>query len=150
MIMPYDPFDQDHMIYTIKTHCEQLPKMPYEDGARTIFLYTKGTKGKASKELRQMLRYFEHTIQENAESRPLKELHQMVDRVRRDKEVSTEYMLWSERKLLWQEEARDEMREENRLKIEAERQRADAALKENEALKKELEQLRAKLAETGR
>jgi len=165
MIMPYDPFDRDHMVYTIRRHCEELPDMSYEDRARTIFLYTRGTKGKASQELRQMLRYFEHTVPENAESEPLKKLHRMVDQVKRDKEVSTEFMLWAEREMLWKEAGREEERKnteaerqraeaacqraeaacqrENaeRQKAEAEHQRAEAALAEVEALKRQLKQL---------
>ena len=54
MILPNDPFDQDHMVYTIRKYCEKLPDMPYENGIRTIFLYTRGMKGKTSKELRQL------------------------------------------------------------------------------------------------
>ena len=44
MIMPYDPFGLDCMMYTVKNKCVEEPEMEYEDGASTLFLYTKGTK----------------------------------------------------------------------------------------------------------
>lgn len=145
MILPYDPFGQDHMVYTIKNGCIELPDMPYEDGARTIFLYTRGKKGQASEALRQMLWYFEDTTAERAGNEKLKQLHQLVERVRKDKEVSAEYMLWSERERMWEEEGYKRGRAEERKQTEAERQRAETALKELEVLRRELEQLRAQI-----
>lgn len=149
MIMPYDPFGQDHMIYTIKNSCMELPDMPYDDGARTIFLYTKGNKGNAPEELRQMLRYFEHTTKENAENETLKKIHQMVEQVKHNEEVTTEYMFWWEREQAWEEEGYkrgvEAGRAEERRNTELERQRAEAALKDIEVLEKEIERLRGQL-----
>lgn len=127
MIMPYDPFGQGHMVYTIKNNCVELPDMPYEDGAKTVFLYTKGKKGNAPEALRQLLRYFEDTTQENAANETLKEIHQMVEQVKMDKEVSSNYMWWSERVQMWKEEGFEEGRAEERKNTEAEKRRADEA-----------------------
>ena len=44
MILPYDPFGLGRMVYTVKNKCLEEPEMEYEDGAATLFLYTKGTK----------------------------------------------------------------------------------------------------------
>lgn len=44
MIVPYDPFGLDRMVYTIKNHCVEEPDMPYEDGAGTLFCTQKGQK----------------------------------------------------------------------------------------------------------
>ncbi|MDE6714486.1 MAG: hypothetical protein K2K20_12210, partial [Lachnospiraceae bacterium] len=64
MIMSYDPFGQNRMVYTIKNKCVELPEMEYEDGASTLFLYTKGTEGIPSAALKQMLHYMEETTYE--------------------------------------------------------------------------------------
>lgn len=40
-IAAYDPFGRKRMIYTIKNGCVEEPDLSYEDGARTIFLYTR-------------------------------------------------------------------------------------------------------------
>ena len=53
-ICPYDPFQLNRMVYTIKSCCVEEPDLVYEDGARTIFLYTKGIKGNPPAELREV------------------------------------------------------------------------------------------------
>lgn len=97
MVMPYDPFGRDYMVYTIKNRCLELPDIPYDDGAETLFLYTRGTKGNPSQSLRELLRYMEHSTPENACNDMLKEIHNMVSKVKYDKEVSIEYMKTFER-----------------------------------------------------
>ena len=66
--------------------------MPYDDGAKTLFLYTKGTEGNPPEELRQLLHYMEDTCAENAVTPELRELHEMVTQVKCDKEVGLVYM----------------------------------------------------------
>ena len=97
MITPYDPFGYDQMIYTISNRIKELPDERYEDGAKTIFLYTKGTKGNVSEELRQFLQYMEHTTLENARNENLKKIHGMIEKVKHDEEVSIECMKIFER-----------------------------------------------------
>ena len=80
------------MVYTIKNGCVEEPDLPYEDGARTIFLYTKGTKGEPPEELRQLVQYMEHSTAENVRSAGLARLHEMVTEVKADREVGLAYM----------------------------------------------------------
>ena len=87
MIMPFDPFGFDHMMYTIKNKCMEVPELEYEDGASTIFLYTKGTKGIPNEAVRQMLHYMEDTTCENAVNEELREIHRMVETVKKDQRV---------------------------------------------------------------
>lgn len=82
----------DRVLYTIKNRCLEEPEMNYDDGAETIVLYTKGTKGTISEELRQFLNYMENTDQNNAVNEDLKDIQKMVDVVKRDGEVSLQYM----------------------------------------------------------
>ncbi|MDE7045979.1 MAG: hypothetical protein K2O97_13420, partial [Acetatifactor sp.] len=77
---------------------------PYDDGAFTMFLYTKGKKGIPSVELQQFLTYFEHTTQSNACNRDLQALHRMVSAVRTDEEVELAYMKIYEREEMIREE----------------------------------------------
>lgn len=88
MIMPFDPFGYDRMIYTIRNHCVEVPKMPYDDGAVTLFLYTKGKKGNVPEQLRQLLHYMEQTTSENAVTPELQSLDHMVQNVKHKEEVS--------------------------------------------------------------
>lgn len=52
-----------------------MPELPYDDGAGTIFLYTKGTEGNPPEELRQLMRYMEHSTLSNAQTAGLVRLH---------------------------------------------------------------------------
>ncbi len=87
MIMPYDPFGQNRMVYTIKNKCMELPEMEYEDGASTLFLYTKGTEGIPNTAVEHLLHYMENTTYENAVNEELREIHRMVETVKKDPEV---------------------------------------------------------------
>ncbi len=86
------------------------PDMEYEDGACTIFLYTKGTKGCPGKELKQLLHYMEDTAVENAVNSDLEEIQRMVETVKKDSEVTVEYMRMMEDEEFLKEEGREEGR----------------------------------------
>ena len=85
------------MVYTIKNSCVEVPELEYEDGAKTIFLYTRGKEGNPPEELKQLLHYMEHSSIENASTESLKKLHRMVTAVKRDGEVGLAYMKSFER-----------------------------------------------------
>ena len=97
VITPYDPFGLGRMVYTIRNKCKEETDMEYDDGSRTISLYTKGTKGNPPKELMQFLRYMEHTVPENAANDDLRYIQNMVETVKKSEEVSTSYMKIFER-----------------------------------------------------
>lgn len=125
-ICNYDPFGYDRVKYTIQNMCVEEPEMPYDDGAQTTVLYTKGTKDDdISEELRQFLNYMENTTQTNAVNDTLKAIQKMVDIVKRDGEVSLSYMKGFERDTIMYEKGQ----EAERQNTERERQRADSAEK---------------------
>ena len=158
-ICPYDPFGDDRMIYTIRNQCVENPELPYDDGARSIFLYTKGKKGRDNKSLSQLLDYMENTTRENAVTEELEDIQDMVDAVKEDAEVTVTYMKGFERDQMFLEEGKRQgeelgrkleqentLREKNRAdtekrRAEEERRRADAAVEEIEKLRKQLEEL---------
>lgn len=100
------------MVYTIKNQCIEEPELEYEDGIRRIYLYTKGTEGNPSQELRDMLKYMENSIAENVTNADIRAIHEQVDAVKRDKEVGVQYMKSWEREMLIREEGKEEGREE--------------------------------------
>lgn len=69
MITPYDPFGKGRMVYTVKKQCVEDSSISCEDGQKTIYLYTKGTEGSPSKELKDMLKYLEG--RRRAKSKPI-------------------------------------------------------------------------------
>ena len=125
VILPYDPFGQKRMVYTIKNQCVEDPSVSYEDGARKIFLYTKGTEGNPSQSLRDMLKYMEDTRLENVTNEDIHRIHEFVEKAKHRKEVGINYMkMWEERRLIQREalaEGRAEGRAEERAKAEAEK-----------------------------
>ena len=157
MITPYDPFGLDHMVYTIQNTCLEIPEMPYDDGARTLYLYTKGTKGNPPEALKQLLHYMEHTSAENAKNDVLQSIDKMVRKVKEDGEVSLEYMKIFEREemlvkqgisqgisqgIIQGQEMERKNTERERQNAARERQRAEAAERELKRLKEEMERLR--------
>lgn len=108
MILSYDPFGLDRMVYTVQSGCREEPDMPYEDGAKTLFLYTGGTRGIPSEELRQMLAYFSCSTEENACNEELREIHRMLSRVRQDEEVELNYMKIFEQEQMIREDGIEE------------------------------------------
>lgn len=108
IILPYDPFGINHMVYTIQNQCVEATSIPYDDGAKKIFLYTKGTEGNPSQELKDMLKYIENTTQNNIANQNIESIHRMVEKLKKNKEVGISYMKSWEREQLIRNEGRDE------------------------------------------
>ena len=117
------------------------PDVPYDDGAKTIFLYTRGTKGQVSEEVRQFLRYMENSTSENAVNDTLRDFHHIVETVKKDREVSVKYMKQFER----DNKMRAEGREEERKNTEREHARAERECARANALEAELKRLKSKM-----
>ena len=152
IITPYDPFGLDHMVYTIQNTCLEIPEMPYDDGARTLYLYTKGTKGNPPEALKQLLHYMEHTSVENAKSDVLRNIDKMVRKVKEDGEVSLEYMKIFEREEMLIKQGIIQGQEKERKNTERERQnatreqqRADVAEQRATVAEQELKRLKEEL-----
>ena len=122
------------------------------NGAETIVLYTKGTKGTISEELRQFLNYMENTDQKNAVNEELQDIQRMVDVVKRDGEVSLRYMKSFEHDQMMYAQGKEEGRlaemrntERERKVAEKERLRADMAQGRIKELEAELRKYKEKV-----
>lgn len=105
MILPYDPFDRNRMVYTVQNHCIEDPSIAYSDGMKKIYLYTKGTVGNPGKSLWDMLQYMEKSTEDNVTDENIAKIHRLVNRVKRDKEVGINYMKSWEWEQMIQKEA---------------------------------------------
>lgn len=94
-ILPYDPFGDDRMLYTIKNMVVENNHLLYNDGVTKIFLYTKGKKG-GSKELKELLTFMENTTEANAVDEELIRIQQIVDKVKAKSDVKERYMTLQE------------------------------------------------------
>lgn len=90
-ILPYDPFDDDRMIYTVKNMVVENQEIIYNDGITKIFLFINGNKG-GSIELKNMLLYFANTNTANAVDSELLDLQQMVSAIKQDDRERERYM----------------------------------------------------------
>lgn len=93
-ICTYDPFGKEKYSYTFENRCISDHKLALGDEATKIVLNTKGTKGKASRELKQLLHFMDGMEPENDYT---KELEQAVEEVKESEEWRREFMLMMER-----------------------------------------------------
>ena len=148
MITTFDPFGYDHILYTVKNTCKEVPKMSYDDGAATFFFYTKGRNGKCADEIRELLHFMENTQDANAVSSRIRQIRDMVSTVKHDERMKVAYMKSFERDELIRQEGRDEMQEEvDRARAEAAEARAevDEARAETIKVKAEADEVRARI-----
>lgn len=92
-------------------------------------------------ELKELLQYMEHSVSENANSNAVKEIHDMVEHVKQDAEVSLEYMKICEKEQMLIEEGIERGIEQGRQQAESEFEAERLKLEE------EIRQLRKELAE---
>lgn len=90
-ILTYDPFGDNRMIYTVKNIVTDNPHLEYNDGVTNLFLNTKGETG-GSEELKNLLHHMTNTTSDNALDSDLEQIQQIVDSVKRDREVGERYM----------------------------------------------------------
>lgn len=108
MILPYDPFGKNRMVYTMKTSCIEDSTIQYEDGSITIYLYTKGTEGNPSQELQNMLHYMEKSNIDHVTDNNLEFMHEFVETIKHNKEVMKRYMKsWEYEEMIREEATRE-------------------------------------------
>ena len=90
-ILPYDPFGDKRMVYTVKNIVTENNQIVYNDGVTKIFLYTKGTVG-GSKRLKELLDFLENPVRDNAVDEELLAIMKIVDFVKSDPEERKRYM----------------------------------------------------------
>lgn len=127
MFTPYDPLGYGLMRYTVKSKIKELPDADYEDGAETIFFYTKGKVCDVDEETKWLLRYMEHSTKEHAVTDALKKIHKIVENVKREEEVQLKFMKAFERRNMWINKGKLMGQELERENTERERRRADIA-----------------------
>ena len=127
MITTFDPFGYDHILYTVRNTCIEVPELPYDDGAATFFFYTKGKEGKCADEIRELLHFMENTQDANAVSSRIRQILDMVSMVKHDERMKVAYVKSFERDELIREEVREEMQAEvDRAKAEATEAKSEA------------------------
>lgn len=136
MIMPFDLFGKDLYKYTFRMTCKEIPELELDDGITTIFLNTRGSRDNdkfVSRELIELLAYFEETTDEVAgksDSLKLNRIQEKVEKIRQNENVGVKFMNAWEEKIL----ERQEMREELQTEIREDFQEETAAKMKKEGL----------------
>lgn len=79
IITPVDIFGYDRMCYTFENLCTENPQISLNDGAKRVFLYSRGKEG-YDEEVYQLLHYIENSKEENAVNEVTRNLHQIVEK----------------------------------------------------------------------
>ncbi len=90
-ILPYDPFGDNRMLYTVKNMVVENPQIVYNDGVTRVFLYTDGEIG-GNEELHALLQYFTKTQDCYAVDEELQKIQSVVSDIKNDEEVGERYM----------------------------------------------------------
>lgn len=113
-ICTFDPFGQGQYIYTFENKCKECPELALEDGAVKVFLNTKGSQGKISRELKNLLEYIDGADVTAKSSLLVKDLDEAVKKARTNEEWRHDYMTLELLKNECREEGREEGRAEGR------------------------------------
>ena len=147
MITTYDPFGHDHILYTVRNTCIEVPEYPYDDGAATFFFYTKGKEGECADEIRELLHFMENTQDANAVSPRIRQIFDMVSMVKHDERMKVAYVKSLERDELIRQEGREEVREEMQAELDRTKAEADRTKAEADRTKAEAAEAKALLSE---
>ena len=89
-ICNYDPFKEGRYIYTFQNRCDQNHKLLFGDDAVKVIVNTKGSKGRISKELKEVIMYLDH---EEVTGSFSKELDEAVKALKESEAGRQEYMM---------------------------------------------------------
>ncbi len=127
MIMPFDLFGKDRFIYTFEEVCKEDSSLNLQDGAKRIFINTKGKNYQdVSSEFIALMKYFEYNedteepTDEDSSNSNLLVIKNRVAAVKASEEVGIRYMnKWEEEDLI-RHEAKEEGLAEGRAEGRAE------------------------------
>lgn len=130
-ICTFDLFGRGRYCYTFENRCIEDANLPLRDGARKIFLNTRGkNEDETDKNLIEFLHCIEHTNDMQSENKKIRQILNRVQKVKRDAEVEGRYMTtlsWlNEMKADWRAEAIEEGLAEGRAEGRAEGKEQEA------------------------
>ena len=95
MIMDYDLFGKDNMMYVFENVCREFPDIEYNDGLKFIYFNINGKNG-GTKTIKQLLSYLNNSKIESVTNETIGRIHNYVSSVKESAEVREHYMTWDE------------------------------------------------------
>lgn len=112
LITPFDLFGHGLYRYTFEMQCKEIPSLTLSDGAVRIFLNTRGTDDSGvTNELKELLRYIEHTtdeVSESCKSERIHNMHERISKIKSSEEFGVKFMQEWEEKIIERQKAREE------------------------------------------
>lgn len=101
LVAPFDIFGYDLYRYTFQEYCEEVPDLRLNDGAKRIFINTKGKNPVGfSREFLDFMDYINSTtdeVAEKAESERIKKIHNRVKTIKASEKMGVKLMQkWEE------------------------------------------------------
>lgn len=95
MLLNYDPFGANQMVYTIKQKCEEYPSLDCDNGVTIIYFNAKGNKG-GSAEPKKFLTYLDDSRNINVTNEVTKTLNEYVYEIKNQATLREKYMTLGE------------------------------------------------------
>ena len=89
-ICSYDPYDRGWYLYSFENLCIEDPQLAFGDESYKVIVNTKGTAGKISSELKEVLQYLNNG---KVTGKYTKQLNEAVNRVKTNEDRRHEYMI---------------------------------------------------------
>jgi predicted transposase/invertase (TIGR01784 family) len=146
MITPFDLFGENKYCYTFRMKCDEVSNMNLEDGAVRIFLNTHGqNKDEVSLELIELLHFIEYTNDDGeteCKSEQLRKLQKRVKDIQNSAEVGVKYMQAWEERIMEQNQARAEGKQEAIIELIKKKQAKGKSIEQiADALEKSVEEV---------
>jgi predicted transposase/invertase (TIGR01784 family) len=146
MITPFDLFGENKYCYTFRMKCDEVSNMNLEDGAVRIFLNTHGqNKDEVSLELIELLHFIEYTNDDGeteCKSQQLRKLQKRVKDIQNSAEVGVKYMQAWEERIMEQNQAREEGKQEAIIELIKKKQAKGKSIEQiADALEKSVEEV---------
>lgn len=114
LIAPFDIFGYGLYRYTFQGHCQEVPQFRINDGAKRIFINTKGTNHEdVSQEFIDFMHYINSSTDEVAaqsSSHRIKRIHEQICTIRTSEKMGVKFMQAWEERILNRQEGRAEGR----------------------------------------
>lgn len=113
-ICPFDPFDAGRCLYTFENLCIEDKSLRLKDGARKIFLNTKGSVGDVDAGVRAFLAYVDGVLSNDA---LVREIDEEIRRIKQMEEERVSYMTFAMKIMEERKEGRKEGQQAERAAI---------------------------------
>lgn len=95
-ICTFDFMKENRFIYTFTYHCDEEPRLKFDDGTKKVLINTRGILGSVSREFKDLMYYFNDPAYAlKTDNAFIRELNAAVHEAQADEKWRHEYMKWA-------------------------------------------------------